>query len=87
MSIVRMATLPNNVLPAEGIRGRVRGPGEAARVRRPHRSRHSAPAWRQTLLADAYPAIGLALIVGYLLWAFVFGEGTVTWSGGLTPAE
>ena len=87
MSIVRMATLPKNVLPAAGIRSRVRRPGEATRVRRPQRSRPATPASWQTLLADAYPAIGLALIVGYLLWALVFGETNITWSGGLTPAE
>ena len=87
MSIVRMATLPNHVLPAERIRGRVRRPGEASRVRRPKTARCGTPNWWQSLLADAYPAIGLALIVGYLLWAFVFGETNITWSGGLTPAE
>jgi len=39
------------------------------------------------LLAEAYPAIGLMLIVGYLLWVLAFGEGAVTWSGGFSPAE
>ena len=86
MSIVRMATLPSNVYPAQRAARRVR-PGAATRVQRPKLSRRAASSWWQSLLADAYPAIGLALIVGYLLWAFVFGETNITWSGGLTPAE
>lgn len=87
MSILRMATLPSNAYPVQGAARRVRRPDEAARMHRLKKSRRAATAWWQTLLAEAYPAIGLGLIVGYLLWALVFGEGAVTWSGGLTSAK
>ena len=86
MSIIRMATIPGNLYPAQRTRS-VRLPGEAGRVRKPRaRRRVDAFGWR-TVLADAYPAIGLMLIAGYLLWTLVLGEYTLPWVGEFSPAE
>jgi hypothetical protein len=87
MSIIRMATIPGNVLPAQRHVRTVRKPGEASRVRRPRVGRRSdAFGWR-TVVAEAYPAIGLTLIVGYLLWVLFLGEYALPWVGELSPAE
>lgn len=87
MSIIRMTTLPGNISPAQLTRRSVRMPGEAGRVRKPGARRGvDAFGWR-TVLADAYPAIGLLLIAGYLLWTLVLGEYTLPWVGEFSLAE
>jgi hypothetical protein len=87
MSIIRMATLPGKIYPAQRTRPSVRMPGEAMRVRKPRaRGRIDAFGWR-TWLTEAYPAIGLALIVGYLVWVLVLGESALPWAGDLSSAE
>jgi hypothetical protein len=86
MSIIRMAAIPGNLFPAQHTRS-VRQPGEAGRLRNARaRRRLDAFGWR-TLLAEAYPAIGLILIVGYLLWILVLGECALPWVGEWSPAE
>jgi hypothetical protein len=87
MSIIRMASIPGNVYPAQRGARSVRKPGDAARVRRSRTGRHGDVfAWR-SLVGDAYAAIGLTLIVGYLLWVFFLGEYTLPWVGEISPAE
>ncbi|HWB08304.1 MAG TPA: hypothetical protein VG826_03730 [Pirellulales bacterium] len=87
MSIIRMAAIPGSVLPAQRGARTVRKPGDAARVRRPRAGRRAdAFGWR-TVVAEAYPAIGVTLIVGYLLWVLVLGESGLPWVGEFSPAE
>lgn len=73
MSIVRLATIPGSVCPSEH---------SASRVRKPIQSF----GW-QTLLRDAYPVIGLVLIVSYLAWVVVLGDSSLPWVGELASVE
>jgi hypothetical protein len=87
MSIVRMAMIPGYVDPAQSVLPPVRRSGGAARTRRPKAvGRRSRFDW-QTLLAESYAAIGLVLIVGYVLWVLFIGEHTLPWAGEVSPTE
>jgi hypothetical protein len=87
MSIIRMAAIPGSVFPAQRGARTIRKPGDVARVRRPRaRRRADAFGWR-TVVSEAYPAIGLTLIVGYLLWVLVLGDYAWPWIGELSAAE
>lgn len=83
MSIIRMAAIPGSVLRGRRQVRSVPRPREAAPV---HRSRRRVFGW-PTVVAEAYPVIGLTLIVGYLLWVLVLGEHALPWVGELSPAE
>lgn len=91
MSLIRMATMISHVYPAQRMARTVRTPGQAERLPGPtevrqRRPRPDAIGWR-VLLTEAYPAIGLALIVAYLLWATLAGDYALPLAGELLPVE
>lgn len=87
MSILRIATIPGNIYPAQRTAPVVRTPNEARRLRKPRALRRPKVPWWSTLLTEAYPALGLILIVGYLAWILILGEHTLPWAGEIAPAE
>jgi hypothetical protein len=87
MSIIRMAAIPGNIYPAQRTIHSMRKPGETGRVRKPRGRRYGDVFGWQTFLTEAYPVIGLALIVGYLVWVLFLGELALPWVGELSPAE
>lgn len=87
MSIMRMATIPANICPAPRTAPLVRTPSQARRLEKPRSPRRPKVAWWSILLTEAYPAIGLMLIVGYLAWILLLGEHTLPWAGNIAPAE
>ena len=91
MSLIRMATMTSHVYPSERMARPVRKPGQTERLPGPtevrkRRPRPDAIGWR-VLLSEAYPAIGLALIVAYLLWAALAGDYALPLAGELSPVE
>jgi hypothetical protein len=73
MSIVRMAALPGTIHPTQRKTSGVSKPAMSC-------------AW-QTLLTEAYPVIGLLLIVSYVTWVVLMGDTTLPWVGDLAHAE
>jgi hypothetical protein len=82
-TIIRIASLPANIYPTE----RTVDATEACVFTRKE-TRHRARQWAwRSLVADAYPMIGLMLIAGYLAWVMVLGESTLPWVGDLAAAD
>ena len=87
MSIVRMAMIPGHVYPAHRTLRRRRTRESTSRLRKSASlGRQNRFEWR-TLLAEAYPVMGLALIVAYVLWALLAGDYALDWSGPSPTTE
>jgi hypothetical protein len=82
-----MASLPAYVYPAQRTVRRARNSEGTSRLRKPASAgRQNRFDW-QTLLAEAYPVIGLVLIIAYVLWAIFAGEYALDWSGPSPATE
>lgn len=87
MSIVRMAMIPGYVYPTQSVLRPARKTGGANHLRQPRvTGRQNRFDWRR-LVVEAYPVIGLAVIVGYVLWVLFLGAHTLPWNAELLPAE
>lgn len=83
MPLINLAAIPATIHPTQVMVNT----SEACQVQRPQVRRGGNMLGWQSLLADAYPAISLTLIVGYLMWTLFLGEPTLPWIGDVSPAE
>ncbi|HVX10107.1 MAG TPA: hypothetical protein VHC22_02790 [Pirellulales bacterium] len=90
MSIVKGATIPGYIGSDHRTLPRTRVSHGARRVTRSE-NRSSAIRERrwewQTLVSEAYPVVGLVLIVSYVLWTLVAGDVLVDWPGPVPATE
>ncbi len=90
MSIVKGATIPGYIVPEHRTLPRGRafyGARRAMRLEnRSSATRRRSLEW-QALVSEAYPVIGLALIVGYVLWTLLAGDFLLDWSGPMPTTE